>query len=75
VTGGFYRMTRNPMYLGLAISLAGIAILFGTLAAFLPLPFFMIVIQRRFILKEEAMLAVKFGDQYRKYCNSVRRWI
>lgn len=75
VTGGFYRMTRNPMYLGMAISLAGIAILFGTLTAFLPLPFFMMVIQRRFILKEEAMLTVKFGDQYREYCNSVRRWI
>ena len=75
VTDGFYRITRNPMYLGMAITLAGIAILFGTLAAFLPVPFFMIVIHRRFILKEEAMLAVKFGDQFREYCNSVRRWI
>jgi len=75
VTSGFYRITRNPMYLGMAIILVGIAILLGTLAAFLPIPFFMMAIRQRFVLKEEAMLAEKFGDRYRAYCNLVRRWI
>ena len=72
---GFYRITRNPMYLGLVIILIGVAILLGTLAAFIPIPFFAVLIQQQFILKEEVMLAEKFGDQYVEYKQSVRRWI
>lgn len=75
VTDGFYRITRNPMYLGLVIILVGVAILLGTLASFLPTPFFMALIQQRFIVPEEAMLAEKFGDRYIEYCKTVRRWI
>ena len=75
VTDGFYRITRNPMYLGMVIILAGVAIFLGTLASFLPIPFFVMLIQRRFIQKEEAMLAESFGDQYIEYKKSVRRWI
>ena len=75
VTDGFYRITRNPMYLGMVIILVGVAIFLGTLASFLPIPFFVMLIQRRFIQKEEAMLAESFGDQYIEYKKSVRRWI
>ena len=75
VTDGFYRVTRNPMYLGMVVILIGVAILLGTLAAFVPIPFFILLIQQRFILQEEAMLTEKFGDKYVKYKQSVRRWI
>ncbi|MFQ6004129.1 MAG: methyltransferase family protein [Woeseia sp.] len=75
VTGGFFRFTRNPMYLGMIIILIGIAVLFGTLSSFLPIPVFVWLIQTHFILKEEAMLVQTFGDQYTEYKKSVRRWI
>jgi protein-S-isoprenylcysteine O-methyltransferase Ste14 len=39
VTTGFYRYTRNPMYIGLSTALLGAAILFGSLGAFLPIPY------------------------------------
>lgn len=74
MTDGFYRLTRKPMYLGMAIVLIGIAILLG-LTSFLPMPFFMIMIQQRFVLMGEAMPAERFGDRYAEYCRSVRRWI
>lgn len=75
VTDGVYRFSRNPMYLGLIAILAGVAILLGTLNSFLPIPFFAFLIQQRFILREEAMLAGNFGDRYCDYRREVRRWI
>ena len=75
LTDGLYRLTRNPMYLGMVVVLIGIAILLGTAASFLPIPVFIVLIQKRFIVQEEAMLTEKFGDRYVAYCNSVRRWI
>jgi protein-S-isoprenylcysteine O-methyltransferase Ste14 len=75
VTEGVYRLTRNPMYLGMIIVLTGVAFLLGTLVSFLPIPVFAGLIQRQFIVKEEAMLEDTFGDRYLEYKKSVRRWI
>jgi protein-S-isoprenylcysteine O-methyltransferase Ste14 len=75
VTSGLYRVTRNPMYLGMALMLLGGALVFGSLGALLPLPLFMVIIQRRFILGEERFLEATFGDEYRAYRERVRRWI
>ncbi|MGD0751758.1 MAG: isoprenylcysteine carboxylmethyltransferase family protein [Anaerolineales bacterium] len=75
VTGGVFRISRNPMYLGFGLILFGAAILFGTLSPFLVIVVFMILIKRRFILIEEAMLEQKFGQGYLGYKEKVRRWI
>ena len=75
VTGGIYRWTRNPMYLGMAIALLGLAVLLGTLGAFLPLPLFVWQIRRKFILPEEAFLEGLFGGRYLEYKARVRRWL
>ena len=75
VTTGLYRVTRNPMYLGMAMMLAGGAMVFGSLGALLPLPFFLWIIQRNFILGEERFLAEVFGEPYHDYCRRVRRWL
>lgn len=75
VTGGFFRYTRNPMYVGMVLILIGIAVLLGTLASFLPIPLFVWLIQTHFILREEAMLEQTFGDRYREYRQSARRWL
>jgi protein-S-isoprenylcysteine O-methyltransferase Ste14 len=75
VTTGLYRVTRNPMYLGMVLLLVGGALVFGSLGAFLPIPLFVAIIQHRFILGEEAFLESAFGDEYRSYRERVRRWI
>ena len=75
VTGGFYRITRNPMYLGMVLLLVGFAMLLGTLGAFLPIPIFVWIIQEWFIKGEERFLEEIFGKQYVAFKKRVRRWI
>ena len=75
VTSGFFRYTRNPMYLGMVLSLLGTSMLLGSLATLLPVPVFAWVIQRNFILGEERFMAEAFGDEYRAYKRRVRRWV
>jgi protein-S-isoprenylcysteine O-methyltransferase Ste14 len=75
LTGGVYRFSRNPIYLGMALILAGIAIKLGSLSAWLPVVFFVFIIQRQFIRNEEIFLTAIFGDEYRQYCQKVRRWV
>ncbi len=75
VTGGFYRFTRNPMYLGMAMFLAGVSVLIGTTGTLLPIPFFIAVIHLNFILGEESFLEDAFGEEYLGYKKKVRRWL
>jgi protein-S-isoprenylcysteine O-methyltransferase Ste14 len=75
VTGGMYRWTRNPMYLGMVFVLIGIAMMLGTLSPFLPIPVFAWLIQSLFIEREEQILEQRFGDEYREFRDKVRRWI
>ncbi len=75
VTAGAYRWTRNPMYLGMALIYAGLAVAFdGPIALFL-LPAVLLVIQTQVIAREERYLEAKFGDEYRSYKARVRRWL
>ena len=75
VTGGLYRVTRNPMYLGMASILLGAALIRGSLGALLPIPVFVMIIQARFIVGEERFLEAAFGEDYLAYKGSVRRWL
>jgi protein-S-isoprenylcysteine O-methyltransferase Ste14 len=75
VTSGIYRWTRNPMYLGLALLYAGIAILFDSLLALVLLTPVIAIIRSYVISREEAYLERTFGDEYRAYKARVRRWI
>lgn len=75
VTDGFYRYTRNPMYLGMALLLVGLAMFLGTVwPAFAP-PVFAWVLTQRFIRAEEASLLRAFGTEYEEYRRRVRRWL
>ena len=75
VTGGIYRYTRNPMYLGmLAFLLAWSAYLAQPLALLGPLAF-VLYITRFQIIPEERVLAGVFGDEFTAYTNRVRRWL
>ncbi len=75
VTKGVFRLSRNPMYLGFALLLAGAAFLMGSLTPFLVILLFIILIQSLFIAVEEKMLTAKFGQAYLDYKARVRRWI
>ena len=75
VLRGPYRVTRNPIYLGMVCALAGVAVAAGSATPFLVVPAFMYLIDRRFIRKEEAMLGQTFGSQYQAYKGKVRRWL
>jgi protein-S-isoprenylcysteine O-methyltransferase Ste14 len=75
VTGGIYRLSRNPMYVGLLLFLvAWAAYLAAPLALLGPLAF--IAYMSRFQIRpEERILAAIFGAQYEAYRSRVRRWL
>jgi len=70
-----YTWTRNPMYLGLATALMGLAIFFSSIAMLLAPVVFIAVIDRMVIPREEETLGRLFGNDYADYKNRVRRWI
>ena len=70
-----YSMSRNPIYLGLALVYVGVSLYFDTLWPFLLLPLVLIVMQRGVIDREERYLEGKFGGEYIEYKMRVRRWL
>ncbi len=75
VTTGVYRYTRNPMYLGMALILLGVACTTGIASGLLVVPVFMAIIEFRYIRPEEQMLRGIFGEEFEVYCQKVRRWL
>lgn len=72
---GYFRFTRNPMYLGIAVGLLGFALIFSSYINFL-FPFvFVLLLDRYFIPYEEEILTRAFGQEYLDYKAQVRRWI
>ena len=74
ITRGPYRYTRNPMYLGHLIFLAGLAVFFWSWFAVILLVLRAVWFHRR-VLHDEARLKAKFGEDYRAYRARVKRWI
>jgi protein-S-isoprenylcysteine O-methyltransferase Ste14 len=75
VIEGPYRYTRNPMYLGLLLLYVGVACWFRLLWPLLLAPVLVWVIGMAVIGREERYLTRKFGDEYRRYQEHVRRWL
>lgn len=73
--GGPYRFTRNPMYLGLALIQAGVALIANALLPVVFLVPVLFVIRRYVIDREERYLERKFGEDYLSYKQRVRRWL
>jgi protein-S-isoprenylcysteine O-methyltransferase Ste14 len=75
VASGPYRLSRNPIYVGLTLLLVSLVVLLGTLGPWLAVPSFWLVLRQRFVLKEEALLRARFGPAYEAFCTRVPRWI
>jgi len=75
VTGGPYRFTRNPMYLGFASLLIGFPLTFESYWGLILSPLFILLMNSLVIRHEEAYLEKKFAEQYTSYKSRVRRWV
>jgi len=75
VTTGIYHYTRNPMYIGMSLIYAGIALLADSLIALAVLVPLLVAITYGVIMREERYLEVTFGEEYRRYKGRVRRWV
>lgn len=75
VVDGVYAHTRNPMYLGLALALAGWALWLDDGWALAGVPAFVAWMDRLQIPAEERALASLFGAPYDAYRRRVRRWL
>ncbi len=75
VTSGVYKFTRNPMYLGLALIHAAIAVAVGSLTVLALLIPALAAIHYGVIAKEERYMEAKFGEAYRAYKARVGRWL
>jgi protein-S-isoprenylcysteine O-methyltransferase Ste14 len=75
VTGGPYRFTRNPIYIGMFLGQTGIGIGFDSLWLLAMLAPFYLVIRYGVVAREEAYLERKFGAVYLDYKSRVRRWL
>ncbi len=74
-TDGPYRFSRNPIYVGFAITYAGLAVGMNSPITLLLLIPCLLVVDRFVIQREETYLAAKFGADYDAYRNRVRRWL
>lgn len=75
VIEGPYRFSRNPIYVGFAITYVGLAIAMDSWVALLMLLPCLVVVDRFVIQREERYLAGKFGAAYDAYRARVRRWL
>jgi protein-S-isoprenylcysteine O-methyltransferase Ste14 len=74
ISSGIYGLTRNPMYVGMALLQAAIGIGLATSWVLALVPPVLVVVYLTAIRHEEAYLANKFGEAYFDYKKSVRRW-
>ena len=72
---GLFSVSRNPIYLAMALLLTGSGLAFGHLLALLVVPVFIVLVQQIWIVKEEENLEAAFGQHYRNYKLRVRRWL
>lgn len=75
LTRGPYRLTRNPMYLGMVFLMLGIALMAGTLPFFIVTAAFFFIINNAFCPYEERKMADSIGGAYIEYKKRVRRWL
>jgi protein-S-isoprenylcysteine O-methyltransferase Ste14 len=75
LTTGVFRLSRNPMYLGMVLILVGVALLLGSLSPYIIAIVFALLMHFVFIIPEERALEARFGKEYLEYQQNVREWL
>ncbi len=75
VEAGPFRFSRNPIYLGFLLAVAGFALRWGDLWGWVAVVLAHLVLDRFVVAKEEAYLTTRFGAAYEAYRSRVRRWV
>ncbi len=75
ITEGFYKYTRNPMYVGMNSFLLGLLIILNNPINFIFLIIFFFIVRNLFVVKEEVQMEETFGEDYLTYKGNVRRWL
>jgi protein-S-isoprenylcysteine O-methyltransferase Ste14 len=75
VSTGVYRITRNPMYVGMALLQIAIAVGLSNWWIIILVPVALAIVYATAVRHEEVYLERKFGDEYTRYRASVRRWL
>lgn len=75
VAHGIFRISRNPIYLADLLILAGLALSWGKPVGLALVPVLFLILERRFILAEEARLEKAFGQSFADYRKTTRRWL
>ncbi|MCK5849092.1 MAG: isoprenylcysteine carboxylmethyltransferase family protein [Caldisericia bacterium] len=72
---GLFRISRNPMYLGMVTVLIGVSIFFSSVTSVLGPIIFYLLIEKLIIPKEEKELENQYGKEYLSYKKTTRRWM
>ena len=72
---GPFKISRNPMYLGMTILLIGLGFVLGSIISFVGFILFIIAMEIAFIPQEERSMQEQFGEEYLNYKKKVGRWI
>jgi protein-S-isoprenylcysteine O-methyltransferase Ste14 len=75
VEAGPFRFSRNPIYLGFVLVVAGLALRWADLWGWLAVPAALVALDRLVIAREESYLGARFGTAYGAYARRVRRWL
>jgi len=74
VVSGLYKLTRNPMYVGVILVLFGEALFFESALLLLYAGLMFLIFHIWVIITEEPYLRSTFGESYKRYCESVPQW-
>ena len=75
VTDGWFKHSRNPMYLSFALLLMGASLVLGSVSSLIGVIVYLFITQRWYIVPEEKRLVATFGKQYESYQRRTRRWL
>jgi protein-S-isoprenylcysteine O-methyltransferase Ste14 len=75
VTNGWFKYSRNPMYLSFAVMLVGAWLVLGSFSPLFSILAYFVFTEQWYILPEEQRIASKFGKNYATYKKQTRRWL
>ncbi len=75
VQSGIFSRSRNPIYLGDLLVLAGLILRYDAVLALPLMPVYLWILEKRFVIPEENRLRRRFRADFARYCQKTRRWI